>query len=73
MEVDLRIVYAGVEPKEFQDIFPIWTEFGHVTESQLAEGRQQGQTSSGSQSFPVAIYHYAIYYALLYIIILFPF
>jgi len=50
-EVDLRIVYAGVEPKEFQDIFPIWTEFSHVTESQLAEGRKQGQTSSVAEEF----------------------
>jgi len=51
VDVDLRIVYAGVEPKEFQDIFPFWTEFNHITELQMAEGRKMGETSSVAEEF----------------------
>ena len=51
VEVDLRVVYAGVEPAEFRDIFPCWTEFNHITELQMAEGRKMGENTSGqSQS-----------------------
>jgi len=51
VEIEVRIVYAGVEPKEFQDIFPIWTEYDHITDLQLAEGRLMGETSSVAEEF----------------------
>jgi len=50
-EVDLRIVYAGVEPDQFRDIFPIWTEFNHITELQMAEGRKIAESPSVSEEF----------------------